>query len=82
MTMVQTRGTRVSSSASSVGSTVGIVFLIFLFLKLVGVIHWSWWWVASPLWIGVAAFVAFVVLGGLGYAAYRLIQRVRRRGGA
>lgn len=28
------------------------LFLIFLVLKLVGVIDWSWWWVTSPLWIG------------------------------
>jgi len=28
-----------------------ILFVIFLVLKLVGVIAWSWWWVCSPLWI-------------------------------
>ena len=31
-----------------------ILFLIFLTLKLTGVITWSWWWVACPLWIGAA----------------------------
>ncbi|WQJ53588.1 MAG: hypothetical protein [Wendovervirus sonii] len=29
-----------------------ILFLIFLVLKLIGVITWSWWWVTAPLWIG------------------------------
>lgn len=29
----------------------GILFLVFLVLKLVGTINWSWWWVTSPLWI-------------------------------
>ena len=27
-----------------------LLFLIFLVLKLTGVINWSWWWVTSPLW--------------------------------
>lgn len=30
----------------------GLLFLIFLVLKLTGVIDWSWWWVTAPLWIG------------------------------
>lgn len=29
----------------------GLTFLVFLVLKLFGVITWSWWWVTSPLWI-------------------------------
>ena len=28
-----------------------VLFLIFLILKLCGVITWSWWWVTAPLWI-------------------------------
>ena len=28
-----------------------VLFLIFLVLKLCGVIAWSWWWVTAPLWI-------------------------------
>ncbi len=27
------------------------LFLIFLTLKLCGVIDWSWWWVFAPFWI-------------------------------
>ena len=44
------------SSGMGVSSVVGIVFII---LKLVGVIDWSWWWVTLPLWGGI------VLLGGL-----------------
>lgn len=29
----------------------GVLFLIFLILKLTDNIDWSWWWVTSPLWI-------------------------------
>ena len=28
-----------------------ILTLIFITLKLTGVITWSWWWVLSPIWI-------------------------------
>ena len=30
----------------------GTVFTVFIVLKLVGVIDWSWIWITSPLWIG------------------------------
>ena len=29
-----------------------VLLIIFIVLKLCGVIAWSWWWVLSPLWIG------------------------------
>lgn len=28
----------------------GLTFIVFLVLKLCGVIDWSWWWVTAPLW--------------------------------
>lgn len=28
-----------------------LLFLVFLTLKLVGTIAWSWWWVTAPLWL-------------------------------
>lgn len=30
------------------------LLLLFVALKLMGHIHWSWWWVLSPLWLGFA----------------------------
>lgn len=30
---------------------VGLLFVLFLTLRLTGVIGWSWWLVTSPLWI-------------------------------
>ena len=29
----------------------GLLAIVFITLKLCGVIAWSWWWVLSPLWI-------------------------------
>jgi len=43
-----------------------IVFAIFLFLKLAGigaVATWSWLWVTSPLWIGLALFGGMILIG-------------------
>lgn len=28
-----------------------ILLVVFIVLKLCGVIQWSWWWVLSPFWI-------------------------------
>lgn len=41
----------------------GVVFLIFLVLKLAGVVSWSWWLVTAPLWVPIiAGFVIILVL--------------------
>jgi uncharacterized membrane protein len=37
----------------------GILFFIFLILKLTNHINWSWWWVTSPLW---GPFVIFIIV--------------------
>lgn len=29
----------------------GLLAIVFITLKLCGVITWSWWWVLAPLWI-------------------------------
>ena len=29
----------------------GLLTIVFITLKLCGVIAWSWWWVLSPVWI-------------------------------
>lgn len=31
----------------------GLLAIVFITLKLCGVIQWSWWWVLSPLWVPV-----------------------------
>ena len=40
----------------------GILFIVFLVLKLTGNIDWSWWWVTSPLWIPIAFFFTILIL--------------------
>lgn len=48
------KSVRVSSGISLSGLT----FIVFLVLKLCGVIDWSWWWVTAPLWGPFALLVA------------------------
>jgi hypothetical protein len=51
------------SETSSGGiSAAFALFLIFLVLKLVGLIDWSWWWVTCPLWIGFALIIAVLLV--------------------
>jgi hypothetical protein len=40
----------------------GLLTIVFIVLKLVGVIGWSWWWVLSPLWIPVLLVIALLVV--------------------
>lgn len=40
-------------------SFVSLLTLIFITLKLIGVIEWSWLWVLSPIWIPII-FVLFL----------------------
>lgn len=40
----------------------GVLTFVFVVLKLVGVINWSWWWVLAPLWISAIIVVALIVV--------------------
>lgn len=50
-----------NSSGNSI-SFFGVMFLIFMTLKLLGIITWSWWWVTAPLWGGLALAVLILVV--------------------
>lgn len=45
----------------SIGFLNGLA-LVFITLKLLGKIDWSWWWVTCPLWVAPVAVVALCVL--------------------
>ena len=40
----------------------GILTLIFVVLKLIGIINWSWWWILSPLWISIILYVIILLV--------------------
>lgn len=60
---------KVSSSSSSGIGFVGLLTIVFIVLKLLGKITWSWWWVLSPLWIS-AALVVVIFLGIILWAIF------------
>lgn len=40
----------------------GLLTIVFVTLKLIGTITWSWWWVLSPLWIPTAVIILIFVI--------------------
>ena len=55
---------------------IGILGIVFVVLKLVGVITWSWWLVLLPFYVG------FLLLSGIAlvYALILMIGSSRKRG--
>lgn len=43
----------------------GLLTILFIGLKLGGVITWSWLWVLSPLWITVIIVIALFAIAGV-----------------
>jgi hypothetical protein len=57
------------SANNNAGASAGVgfwplLFIVFLTLKLCGVIDWSWWWITAPLWAPLAI-LAVVAIAGL-----------------
>lgn len=50
-----------NSSSSGIGIC-GVLTILFVVLKLVGVINWSWLWVLCPLWIDILLTVIVSVI--------------------
>ena len=46
-----------------------LLCLLFICLKLIGVIDWSWWWVLSPFWIPLA-------LIGAGFLFFLIVKLI------
>ncbi len=45
----------------------GLLFIVFLILKLCHVIDWSWWWVFAPLWISAIIGILVIILAFIFY---------------
>ena len=60
------------SSSSGIGVT-GMLGIVFVILKLLGKITWSWWLVTLPFWGGLA--LAIVVL-----LVYAVVLTVKNKG--
>jgi hypothetical protein len=50
-----------SNSYGGIGFS-GLLTIVFIILKLLGYISWSWWWVLAPTWIPVAIAVMIAII--------------------
>ncbi len=55
------------------------IFLVFLTLKLIGVLKWSWWWITSPLWLPFCAIIGFFTIVGIIHLLIIVIEHRRNR---
>jgi len=51
-----------TSTNTGIGFT-GLLTIVFITLKLLGKINWSWWWVLSPVWISLS--LAIIIMVGV-----------------
>lgn len=50
------------NNKSSGMSAIGVLTLIFIVLKLIGVIKWSWLWVLCPIWITLLLYLIIILI--------------------
>ena len=53
-----------STSSSGIGFS-GLLAILFITLKLTGVITWSWLWVLAPIWIPFVIVVFVLIIVGI-----------------
>lgn len=58
---VKTSAVATATSSGSIGFS-GILTIVFIVLKLTGVISWSWVWVLSPIWISILLTIIICVI--------------------
>ncbi len=66
-----------STSSSGIG-VLGLLGVLFVGLKLTGVIDWSWWWVTLPFWGGFALVLGIFACIGVAAVAVALFERRSR----
>lgn len=59
-----------SNNSGGIG-ILGVLAIVFIVLKLVGVIHWSWLLVLLPIWISLAGLLVVLGVGVLFIALTR-----------
>jgi len=48
------------TTSGGIGFT-GLLTIVFITLKLLGVINWSWLWILSPIWINIILIVLVII---------------------
>jgi ABC-type siderophore export system fused ATPase/permease subunit len=52
----------VKTSVNGSVSFIELLQIVFIVLKLCGIINWSWVWVLSPLWISITVMIIVVFI--------------------
>ena len=68
-----------SKSTSGGTSIVGLLGVVFVTLKLCGVIDWSWWWVLAPFWGGIALVLLILVVGAIVFVLMVIYENISDR---
>ena len=68
-----------SKTTTQIGgvSFLGLLTLLFIALKLIGTITWSWWLILAPLWIPSALGLSVLVVGLVAFGIAILIDLAR-----
>ena len=64
-----------NNSSGGVG-VVGLLGVVFVVLKLTGVISWSWWYVTMPFWGGLALLAVILIVIGVALGVMWLIEKI------
>ena len=58
---MESNKTTTTASGGGIGFA-GLLAIVFIVLKLCGIISWSWLWVLSPIWISWILFLIMLVI--------------------
>ena len=70
------KDTNTTSTSGGIGF-VGLLTIVFIVMKLLDKIDWSWWWVISPIWISALCIVGILVFVLIIAIANELIKASR-----
>lgn len=56
-----------STGMGCLDAFVVLLQIVFIVLKLCGVIAWSWWWVLAPIWIYIIFILLVVIICAIVY---------------
>lgn len=55
-----------------------VLTIVFVVLKLIDVIAWSWWWVLSPLWIPFAIILPIIIISFIILIAFEISDKSKK----
>lgn len=60
-------------------STLGMLLVAFVVLKLLGLITWSWFWVLSPVWMPFALLFGFLGIAFAGVCVFGALSFIAKK---